>query len=332
MNVLNYTKSNKVCLFLLLFLFSNGFSEKILIYDEEKGIIFIDKDSKEQKKDLGKKTPEDAKEKKKDSKKTSLEGLSKQFIDTSLIAGRKKEPPEAYFKAGLQFFKAGNYTEALKLFLYADSLDPQPVYSLWIGKSYRQLGKREQHLFLMNKILKIYPESDVADDALFEIAFSYQKSDDYENAIKYYTMLMEQYPFGTSYSNGESFRDVAKKQKQIMRSEMISTLKILGYKGTELEDLYSDFQKANNLPVTGIGDIKTVSLIKQEYKNYIKKEEQKFIKQKKVKKYLNISFFLIAFNLLIIFCMILIRFKITSMKKHLEVLSQTLADLDLKKL
>jgi tetratricopeptide (TPR) repeat protein len=297
-------------------------AEKTLIYDEEKGIIFVDKDQ------AAAAVPAEP---------AGTQGALRRGApgtrpaDTSLIRGKKKDPSGVYFETALQYFKAGNYQEALRLFLYADSTDPQPKYSLWIGKTYRQLGKGDRLLFIMKRILDAYPESDVADDALFEIAFHYQITDDYEKAMQTYTQLAEQYPFGTSFSNGENFRDIAKNQKQMMRGEIISTLKLLGYQGGELDELYGGFQKAQRLPVTGRGDQNTVRGIKAAYAEFLKKEEMKTARRVRVIRYMNWGWALSGLLLVSIGVMVGIRAKAKGQRKQMSVLSQTLADMSVSK-
>jgi tetratricopeptide (TPR) repeat protein len=237
-----------------------------------------------------------------------------------------------YFESGLQYFKAGNYEDALRQFIHADSTDPQPVYSLWIGKTYRQLGKGDQVMFIMKRILSTYPDSAVAADALFEMGFYFQTSDDYARASAIYTQLTEQYPFSKSYSNGEEFREVAKRLKQMMRSEMISTLKVLGYEGDELDDLYRKFQKEKGLALTGAGDQQTVRAVKQSYGEYQKAEARKAAAKLRSAKYMKWSAALGALCVLCAVTMVFARMNAANKKKHLHVLSQSVADLDVRNL
>jgi tetratricopeptide (TPR) repeat protein len=304
--------------------FVNVFAEKVLMYDEEKGIIFLDKDAPQEAPSHATAPRPEAVEKAIIKRSSSVS----RDVDTSLIRGKKKDPSEAYFESGLQYFKAANYDEALRLFLYADSTDPQPKYALWVGKTYRQLGKSDRHLFIMHKILDTDPESDVADDALFEIAFSFQVNDDYDKAAKTYTQLSEQYPFGTSFSNGESFRDISKQQKLAMRSEIVTTLRLLGYNGTEIEDLVSSFQSARGLPATGLCDRKTVRAIKAEYKEFQKNEEKAAARRLRRAAFMKWAVGLCCFSAIAGIVMIGIRVSAASKKRQLAVLEQTLADLD----
>jgi tetratricopeptide (TPR) repeat protein len=312
-------------LFVGIFCFS-AFAEKMLIYDEEKGIIFVDK---EQEAGVSKKSKQSPQKLPSGSIETERpRSLSNgKTIDASIQRGRHKDPPDVYFQSGLQYFKDDNFEDALKNFTHADSLDPQPKYVLWMGKTLRQLHKVDRLLFVMNRIVTIYPESDVADDALFEIAFCYQTNNDYERAIKAYTKLAEQYPFGTSFSNGESFRDLAHKQCQVMRAGMISSLKMLGYQGDDLESLYREFQKDNGLAVSGLGNVETVQAIKAAYENYLKNEAAKTLRQARLTKYMTAAYTLCAVLLLNLGVIFMLNRKIAARRKQVVALQQVLSEL-----
>ncbi len=301
----------------------------MLLYDEEKGIVFVDKEQGKTAASVPKK--ESVKKPvaatiDREKPRAAPDGKT---IDASIQRGRHKDPPEVYFQSGLQYFKNGTYEDALKNFTRADSLDPQPKYVLWMGKTLRRLNKDDQLLFFMNRIVMTYPESDAADDALFEIAFCYQTNNDYDKAIKTYTKLSEQYPFGTSFSNGESFRELAHKQCQAMRSEMISTLKIFGYREDDLESLYREFQKSHALPASGIGDAETIRAIKAAYEDYLTTEAAKTRRQARVVKYRLAE--LALCGILVINCILLliIHRKITAKRRQLASLAQVLSDLSM---
>lgn len=290
-------------------------SEKVLIYDEEKGIMFVDKDSPRhgspQKPTVERQHP----------------ASNGKTVDATIQRGRQKDPPGVYFESGLQYFKNDNFDDALKNFTHADSLDPQPKYVLWMGKTLRQMGKFDRQMFLMNRIITTYPESDVADDALFEIAFSYQANNDYDKASKTYTRLAEQYPFGTSFSNGESFREIAHKQIQMMRAEMITTLKTLGYKGDDEESLYSAFQKDKGLPITGTGCVETVRAIKATYTGFLQAEATKLKYRERVNKYRALAFCLTGLLAANAAALFILHGNIIAKRKHIAVLCQSLSDL-----
>jgi len=300
-------------------------SERVLMYDEEKGIIFVDKD------EAGKPKLPRAEPAVKPAERHDFASHPKN-VDDGLIKGKKKDPSGVYFESGLQYFKAGNYDDALRQFIHADSTDPQPVYSLWIGKTYRQLGKGDQVLFIMKRILSTYPDSSVAADALFEIGFYYQTSGDFAKAALTYSQLTEQFPFSKSYSNGEEFREVAKRLKQMMRSEMISTLKILGYKGDEADDLVRGFQKAKDLEVTGQPDQKTVRAMKNDYREYQVREEKKTVAQFRASRYMKWSALIACLCLLCATAMVFARISARGAKKQVIALSQSSSDIDIRNL
>ncbi len=238
--------------------------DKIMIYDEERGVIFVDK------KEIGKKTVKPVT----DVKPRASAPVQGHGSKTDLHIGRKKDPPDVYFKSGLEFFRDGDYEAAQKNFLYADSVKPQSQYKLWVGKTYRQLSDPQKMMSIMNAILAKDPQSDVADDALFEIAFYYHTSDDYQNALDSYTQLAEQYPFGQSFSNGMSFLAVAKDQRGRIKSELLSLLSVQGYSGEDLVGNVRSFQKANGLEATGEPDRATMAKIREKYQQVLQYQQK----------------------------------------------------------
>ncbi|MFP4164831.1 MAG: peptidoglycan-binding protein [Chitinispirillaceae bacterium] len=251
--------------------------DEIMIYDEQKGIIFADKNQVKEKKPA-KPSP---------SSKPRIIPQQRRKIraKTDLHIDRKKDPPELYFSSGLEFFKSGDYQTALKNFLYADSVQPEPRYKLWAGKTYRKLSDSEKMLDIMNGVLEKTPESDVADDALFEIAFYHHTSGDYEKAINAYTQLAEQYPFGKSFSNDMEFMSVAKEQKGRIRAEVINLLSILGYTEEDLVGNVRRFQRQNNLKPTGRLDKKTVQTLKKRSKMVFEQAQGKAQKTAEARKH-----------------------------------------------
>jgi tetratricopeptide (TPR) repeat protein len=307
----------------------DAFAEKVMVYDEEKGIIFTDKDEQGKVSSLATKKESAAPNRPvaREPQFVVPPSADGKTVDAGIQRGRKKDPADVYFESGLQYFKNGSYADAMKNFTRADSLDPQPRYVLWMGKTMRQTGNFDQLLFLMKRIIDTYPESDVADDALFEIAFCYQINDDYDRAMKTYTRLAEQYPFGTSFSNGENFRDVAAKQRQTMHVEMVSTLNLLGYTGEDIESLYSAFQSNNTLQVSGIGTRETVRAIKAAHVKLIAKQNADAAYRERMKKYAGLGWILAG--ILLINCVAVIAFNrnIAAKRRHLTTLEQTLSDL-----
>jgi len=308
-------------------------AEKVMVYDEEKGIIFVEKgaDGKivQPKQDYPSKSPAP---KPKDGSQASTAAPRPASARDDIHLDRAKDPPELYLKSGLEYFKNRNYESALRNFTHADSVDPKPEYTLWVGKTQRQLGRFDRMLFTMQRILSVYPESDVADDALFEIAFYHQSTGNYDSAIALYTKLSEQYPFGTSYSNGEAFRDIAKEQRQAMKAEMVSTLKLLGIPGDEAPDLYTAFQKARGLPITGRADRETVQAVKAAHQKYLEEEAEKAQLSVRLARHQAWAYIVGSFVILNVLITILLRIRIVGRARQLTSLEQVLSELNTKSL
>ncbi len=311
-------------IFLIITIFIiSSYAEKILVYDEEKGIIFVDKEAQEAEKKEKKIEKKKKPVQKTKVKKTVIKKVPKEDIHLN----RKKDPPELYFNSGREYFKNGDYKNALKNFKYVVDKDLKPEYLLWIGKTSRKMDKPSQMFSIMKRILDDYSESDVADDALFEMAFYYQKNDEYHQAMEKYKQLAEQYPFGLSYSSGQEFLEISRTQLRWMQDRIMSDLKYLGIEGLTLEDVYKQFQEEYDLKVTGKGDQETVRTIKATYTKKIKEEEQRAASLKQLNEsllYVYIAGGVLLLNLLIILSMFS---KIRQNYKQLFLLKDILSDL-----
>ncbi|NLG17965.1 MAG: tetratricopeptide repeat protein [Fibrobacter sp.] len=309
-----------VCIAFVVLLSSSLYGQRQLIYDPERGIIFDD-------------------EPRGTSAVSQDQSSSDQIAETrpkrnsnDLHFNRKKDPPELYFRSGLEYFKNRDYKSALKNFSYADSVTGKPQYLLWKGKTFRQLGDTVKMLSIMEEIYKKHRTSEVADDALFELALYYQSNDDYAKATEVYTSLIEQFPMSTSFSTGEELREVAREQRRLMRAEIMNLLGGLGFMEDELTASISKFQKANHLKVTGTGNKETISAIRKNHKDISDKETIKAQDEAMTFKFSkwNITALAMAvFNILMLF---LISRKIKKGRQHLENLNGILKDLDINKL
>ncbi|HEX3019932.1 MAG TPA: tetratricopeptide repeat protein [Chitinispirillaceae bacterium] len=293
-------------------------AEKVLVYDPVKGIIFVDK--------------KDGEMQKKNIHSSAISPKSAKSSRTDIHIGRKKDPPELYFKSGLEYFQNGDYKNALKNFCYTDSVDPNPQSMLWKAKTYRQMGDFDKMLFIMQQIIENYPESDVADDALFELALHYQKTDDYHRAVLLYARLTEQYPFGLLFSTGEELREIAREQRKLMRAELVNLLSILGYTGGDVTNSLRSFQKTNDLEVSGNADQKTVQLIRTRHTEFLHNEEKQLQEQKNLEKFKVIFMIASGLSLLSLLLIILMQSRIHTKKQHICELRKILSDLDLSKL
>lgn len=320
--------------FLLICSFSVAlFAEKELMYDPEKGIIFVEKGSSPSATPKAKESSGNPKAlpdhpQRQEIKKTRVKPRSK----SDLHIGRKKDPPQLYFKSGLEYYKNGDFTNALKNFTFADSVDHRPEYRLWIGKTLRSLDRPDEMLKTMFTIIKNEPDCDVADDALFELGLYYKKIDDYDKATQLFSQLIEQYPFAQAYPSGEELREIAREQRRLMRAEMVNLLTILGYIDEDLPNSYRNFQKDRKLPVTEIGDQTTIKAIKELHRHYLEQEDLKLRKQQRFEKYSTWLYIAIGAGTLNILLLLLLLLKANARKRHLSELQKIIFDLDVQKL
>ncbi|MBN1758773.1 MAG: tetratricopeptide repeat protein [Chitinispirillaceae bacterium] len=307
-------------------------AEKELMYDPEKGIIFVEK---------GTAAPSGKPAETSRSQKLQPENRSQQRTKTAsrrshsrsdLHIGRKKDPPELYFRSGLEYYKNGDFTNALKNFTFADSVHHRPEYRLWIGKTLRSLGRIDEMLKTMFTIIKNEPDCDVADDALFELGLHYKNVDDYDKATQLYSQLIEQYPFAMAYPTGEELREIAREQRRLMRAEMINILTILGYIDEDLPSSYRNFQEKNGLPVTGTGDRQTILAIKKQHREYLEQEERKVQKKQRFERYSVWLYGAIGIGTINILLLLLLLSKVKAHKRHITEMHKIISDLNVQKL
>ncbi|MDG5814282.1 tetratricopeptide repeat protein [Chitinispirillales bacterium ANBcel5] len=288
---------------------------KRLIYDEKKGILYVDEGEYNK---IQAQRVENRKAA--SSPKVKLQ-------NQELLIGRGKDPPEVYFESGMRFFQSGDYTMALKAFSHAESVEEKPRYILWVGKTHRQLGNHEKMLEKMDTILASYPDSDVADDALFEIAFFYQSANNYERAIKTYNRLAEQYPFGKSYLGNHDFLQIAREQTRYMRSELLEMLRLFGFNGEDLIRSLRLYQQKYGLIQNGKADQETVNHIKKNYKNMLLQKQREQALKMQVLEYQN---YLIASGIVAVFLIVInitLKVKTKEKKLHLALLKQNISDI-----
>jgi tetratricopeptide (TPR) repeat protein len=300
------------------------FAEKELMYDPVKGIVFVEKGSET--------APAPTVERQVPMVVQTVRKTKKSDNPSDIHVGRKKDPPELYFKSGLEYFRNNDFASALKNFQFADSMEQKPEYRLWIGKTYRSMGQVDDMLKTMVDLIRTDPGCDVADDALFELALHYKLTDDYDKAALLYSQLIEQYPFGVAYSTGEELREIAREQRRLMRAEMINTLTTLGYVGEDLAASYRAFQKANDLPLTEIGDQRTVRAVKDLHRKYLEQEEKKANRKARFDRY-SIWFYGAGIaGVINILLLLLLLSKIKARRRHIAELTKIVEELDVKKL
>lgn len=213
-------------------------------------------------------------------KRTDKAGLLKKKKESGAEKARSKRKQknyQTYFITGKRYFYEGDYVEALRFFENAYKLKKNPEYYLFIAKCHRKMENPKRMLTVLDGIQKLYPESDVADDALFEMALYYLTAFDYEKAAALFKKLTEQYPYGTSITNKQEFRAIAREQILIMEQEVKSLLRDIGLKKGSAEKRLTYMQKRLKLEQTGRPDLKTMTALRnlREKMERIKKQREK---------------------------------------------------------
>jgi hypothetical protein len=109
---------------------------------------------------------------------------------------------------------------------------------------------------------------------------------------------------------------------------MISTLKLLGYTGSTLSDIYQNFQQANDLPVTGTGTRETVMRIKAQHQEVVTQEARLSESRTLFQRYRKWIVGAAAVVLLSLLLSLWNRSRTTRLHRHLKTLHATLCDLD----
>jgi len=306
---------------------SSVFAQGELKYDPDKGFMVIDEKDKTGKsaKSIMSAVPKEA-----DGSPRMAVPLARESADIQV--GRKKDPPTLYFMSGQEYYKNGDFTNALKDFRYADSVGPKPVYKLWVGKTFRSLGQFDKMLKIMNDIVKKTPESDVADDALLEMAVYYQNDNDYETAIRLYSQIAEQYPFAVSYTSGENLIEVVRELRKQLNAQLSSQLAMMGFSNEEISACIADFQKSRGLPVTGNPDKATVQLIKKARAKLLESDQNRENDDALARKHRLFVQIAGAIGLMNILIATVLLFRARGKANHAGLLAETLSDLDTRKI
>jgi tetratricopeptide (TPR) repeat protein len=236
-------------------------AKKVLVFDEQKGIIWVE-EGKE-----GKKDKKGKKEEKKEAFDVPTIGKEEEVVvekKTVRVRRHVKIKPassQSYLKTGKKFYSSGDYKEAIRYFNKAWRKQRNPVYYFWIGACYRKIEKHFEMVSIFKEIVEKFPRSNVADDALFYLAVHAQKRYNYRLAISRYREVVELYPNGVSEMGGFAFREEAKKQLRAMKIDILSRLKLLNYTNNNPVALIKKFQEGIRLPITGKPDRKTMMML-----------------------------------------------------------------------
>ena len=235
----------------LLLLASFATPKKVLVFDEETGIQWVDqKANKNEKFEV----PEIKQKKKVVIIEESGIKVPGHVKTQPLTAAMMRE-------TGQKFYFNGDFGEARKYFDRAWGMEKNPLDMFWQGAVLRKQDSIVKMITLFESLLVNNPNHEAADDALFYLAVEDQKTGDYETALRKYKEVVEKYPDGISIIGKFLFREEARKQLRAIQADLSSRLSLLGIVDGPLADLLRQFQKKHSITITGKADSITVNTL-----------------------------------------------------------------------
>lgn len=110
----------------------------------------------------------------------------------------EKAGADALYNKGQDFFLAGKYAEARKVF--ANLVKTYPAHNLsdnalyWIGESYYSEKDFEKAIMKFKEVADKYPDENKAPDALLKAGLSYMEMENFERARESFERLIKRYP------------------------------------------------------------------------------------------------------------------------------------------
>jgi TolA-binding protein len=126
-------------------------------------------------------------------------GYFKKYTEMETYAGDKKEKYiDGITRLGDCYYKLKNYNKAIEAYAYITSKDaPNSDYAYFQSGIIRGLQHLpEEKTQLLRKITEKYPSSEYVENALFEIALVHLQRQNYMEALRGLSFLLEDYPDG----------------------------------------------------------------------------------------------------------------------------------------
>ena len=134
------------------------------------------------------------------------------------------------FKTAAKLLNNGMYLEALSIYqeisIYSDKHDNRAQALLFMGTVYSlYLDQHNAGLKQFDKIIKTYPTSPAASDALFNSGMVLYETGKFKNAYAFFKKYLEKYPYGLRRQSAEVWADSAKSQiSQVRKPEEITSV------------------------------------------------------------------------------------------------------------
>ena len=228
-------------------------SDKVLIFDEDQGIIWVEKGE------------EKTFRKKSKPKIPTLSQREKYLLQYN---------HEKMYETGVKFFKDNNFEEALYYFnsLYQKTKNPLALF--WSGRCYWNMNDKASAEKRFQSILKKHTQSEVADDACFFLGISQRLKGDYHGADEYFQRLLTDFPATTALSGKLDYVKAASEQVGQMRREISHLLGIIGIDSSLPEEGLAKYQSLINLPPTGKADSITTANLRSQARLLVSNSSQ----------------------------------------------------------
>ena len=126
------------------------------------------------------------------------------------------------FKTAAKLLNNGMYLEALSIYqeisIYSDKQDNRAQALLFMGTVYSlYLDQYNAALKQYDRIMKVYPDSSAAQDALFNSGMVLYESGKFKKAYAHFMQYITKYPDGTRRQSAEVWAESAKDRKTVSR-------------------------------------------------------------------------------------------------------------------
>lgn len=128
------------------------------------------------------------------------------------------------FKTSAEFLNRGMYLEAAgtyqEIAVYSDNFNNRARALLFMGTTYSlYLDQHDAALKEFENVMKVYPDSPAAEDALFNSGMVLYEKGEFKKAYKIFKQYMAKYPNGIRMQSAEVWADSSKSQIDIVKAK-----------------------------------------------------------------------------------------------------------------
>jgi tetratricopeptide (TPR) repeat protein len=132
---------------------------------------------------------------------------------------------ERYFKAGVSYYEAGQYQQAIDAYILAVRLDPENADANYnLGMAYGSLGQYKEAIEAYKRAIRIKPDYE---NAYYNLGHAYSNLKQYDNSVKAFRLAIRKKPdyVEAYYGLGNAYLDSGEDEKAIHTFEEAIRLK-----------------------------------------------------------------------------------------------------------